>query len=66
MDYRGIKRIGGRGYENEFVIVRRRKKGAYAFFLFLLIFSGGVYLIAHTVFRALFFESVRASLFILF
>ncbi len=66
MDYRGIKRIGGSGYENEFVIVRRRKKGAYAFFLFLLIFGGGVYLIAHTVFRALFFESVRASLFILF
>ena len=66
MEYRGIKRIGGRGYENKFVIVRRRRKGEYAFFFFLLLFGSAVYLIAHTVFRSLFFESVRVSLPVLF
>ncbi|MBO4479659.1 MAG: hypothetical protein J5774_04770 [Clostridia bacterium] len=62
MEYRGIKRVGGRGYENKFVIFRRRKKKEYAFFFFLLLFGGAVYSIASAIFRSVLLPSVSASL----
>ena len=36
MKYYGIKRVGGKGYENNYLVVRKRRKREYAFFLFLL------------------------------
>lgn len=66
MNYQGIKRIGGKGYENKFVIVRKRKRGEFVFFFFLFLFGGAVYLIASALFHSLFFEEVRASLTALF
>ncbi len=61
MDHRGIKRVGGKGYENKFLIVRHKKKDR-AFFLFLLLFGGALYLAASAVFHSLFHTDVRASL----
>ena len=65
MEYRGIKRVSGKGYENKFLVVRHRRKD-HAFFLFLLLFGGAVYLAASAVFHALFHTDVRASLSFLF
>ena len=65
MEYRGIKRVGGKGYENKFVIVKRKRKDR-SFFLFLLLFGGAVYLIASVVFHSLFHTDVRASRSLLF
>ena len=66
MEYYGIKRVGGKGYENKYLVVRRGKKREYAFFFFLLLFGGTVYLAASVIFRSLLFEEVRASVFSLF
>ena len=65
-NYYGIKRIGGKGYENNYLIVRKKKRGEYAFFFFLLIFGGAVYLAADAIFRSLLFGDVRASLTLFF
>ena len=66
MEYRGIKRVGGKGYENKYLIIRRKRPREYAFFFFLFVFGGAVYLIASALFRALLFTDVRASLSFLF
>ena len=66
MNYYGIKRIGGKGYENKYLVVKKRRKGEYAFFFFLLIFGGAVYLTADAIFRSLLFTDVRASLSLFF
>lgn len=66
MEYYGIKRVGGKGYENNYLVVRKMKKREYAFFFFLLLFGGTVYLAASAIFRALFTVDVRASLSFLF
>ena len=66
MNYYGIKRIVGKGYENNYLVVKRKKRGEYAFFFFLLIFGGAVYLTADAIFRSLFFTDIRASLSLLF
>ena len=47
----GVRRIGGKGYENKNVIVRRRRGRDLPFFCFLLPFGGTVYLIAASIFR---------------
>ena len=64
MEYRGIKRVGGKGYENQYLVVKkgRKSKGDYAFFFFLALFGGAVYLIASTIFRSLFLSPVPASI----
>ena len=66
MEYYGIKRIGGKGYENNYLVVKKRKKKEYAFFFFLLIFGSAVYLAAAAIFRALFSADIRAGIFYLF
>ena len=66
MEYYGIKRAGGKGYENKYLVVRKRKKREYAFFFFLLLFGGTLYLAASVIFRSLLFEEVRESVFSLF
>jgi len=62
MDYYGIKRVGGKGYENHYLVVRKRRKKEYAFFFFLLLFGGAVYLIASAIFRSVYFTDIRVSL----
>ena len=66
MEYYGIKRVGGKGYENKNVIVRRKKRGDYAFFFFLLLFGGVVYLAASALFRSLFSSAVSVNAFLIF
>ena len=66
MNYYGIKRIGGKGYENKYLVVKRRKKGEYAFFFFLLIFGGAVYLSAAALFRSLLMTDLSESVSVLF
>ena len=61
MDYYGIKRIGGKGYENNYLIVKKRKKREFAFFFFLLIFGSAIYLAAFAIFRSLFYTGVSVS-----
>lgn len=64
MEYRGIKRVGGKGYENQYLVVRkgRKGKGEYAFFFFLALFGGAVYLIASAIFRSLLIAPIPASI----
>ena len=66
MNYYGIKRVGGKGYENNYLIVRKRRKKEGTFFFFLLLFGGAVYLFASAFFRSLFFAEMPVSLPILF
>lgn len=53
MKYYGIKRVAGRGYENRYVVVRRGRRRDLAFFFFLTVFAGTVYLLASAFFRAI-------------
>ena len=62
MEYYHIKRVGGKGYENKYLVVRKRKKREYAFFFFLILFGVTVYLAASLLFRTLYFGEVRVSL----
>lgn len=62
MEYYNIKRVGGKGYENKYLVVRKRKKREYAFFFFLILFGVTVFLAASLLFRTLFFGAVRVSL----
>ncbi|MBO7390767.1 MAG: hypothetical protein J6U39_04915 [Clostridia bacterium] len=62
MEYYHIKRVGGKGYENKYLVVRKRKKREYAFLLFLILFGVTVYLAASLLFRTLYFGEVRVSL----
>ena len=65
MKYYGIKRVAGRGYENRYVVVRRGKRRDLAFFFFLTVFAGAIYLLAFAFFRAVSYptEWVSAVLF---
>ena len=53
MEAYGIKRVGGRGYENKNVVRRRKRRSERSFYLFLLLFGASVYGIASAFFRAL-------------
>ena len=54
MKYYGIKRVRGKGYENHYVIRRKKKRTAEAPFLFFLVIFGGlIYLFAFALFRSL-------------
>ena len=63
----GVKRISGKGYENRYVIVRKRKDRDYPFLFFLLLFGGAVYLIASALFRSASLpDPVRAAVSLIF
>ena len=66
MDYHGIKRIGGRGYENHYVIRRKKRRGDVAFFLLLPFFGAAVYLIASALFHTLVLPQPEAVFSLLF
>ena len=57
----GIKRIGGKGYENRNVIRRREKRSDRVFFFFLLLFGASVYWVATAFFRAFTFPVAWVS-----
>ena len=60
MNYYGVKRVSGKGYENKNVIVKKRRRADAPFLFFSLLFGGAVYLIASALFHALSFPN-RAS-----
>lgn len=66
MKYYGIKRVGGKGYENNYLVVRKRRKRESAFFLFLLLFGGVIYLVATVIFRSMTLTEIPVSLPVLF
>ena len=66
MNHHGIKRIGGKGYENRYLVVRKRAGREVAFFLLLLLFGGVVYLVASALFHSLFFTGNGVSVSFLF
>ena len=49
----GIKRVSGRGYENRYVIRKRKRRADLPFLFFLLLFGGVTYLAASALFRSL-------------
>ena len=66
MDYYGIKRVRGKGYENKNVI--RRKKGGSRgrFFLFAALFGAVVYAAASAFFHSVTLPSTITAFSILF
>lgn len=66
MEYYGIKRVSGKGYENRNVIRRKRRRGNAAFFLFSALFGAAVYLIASAFFHSVILPSEITTFAVLF
>ena len=65
MDYYGIKRVRGKGYENRNVVFRKRKRADLPFFFFLCVFGAFVYLVSSLIFRSAALPNVISSFSIL-
>lgn len=58
-----MKKISGKGYFNTNVIVKKRRKKDFSFFLFAVVFGVAVYLLATVVFKSVFGDYIPLGAF---